>query len=409
MPVAPNTSASMIVRTFNPIDPNPNAKYNIYNLGQNQFLAADNPIGVIGDNWNFAGPGAVDWDFARSTIDLFVSRPNAAINANDFFVYNISGNALAGSRSLGSIGQPWQVAGFGYFVRSNFGQADMMMSGVLTPGNVTYRLYDTENNQFVSSGVVAVVGTNWRTAGFGTYATNAIDDPNSFAGLMVLQDTTSPRMVAYAFRDGGLVNLPDKSDFADIGSEWTVVGFGNFSSQFPLGMITRYTGTNPALQNQFLIYDIVQTFDQNNTPIYTAKLSNADVGFGPGVLTKIGSNAVVVGFAPISATPSVERVPADMVLRDTNTGKFYVCDIQDDKVTFSGELPQLSTSPIPASWTVGGIAPDFSATASAGATAQLAQAMAGFGDGSGAADGLNTTPPGADASQQQFLATPQHA
>ena len=44
MPVAPNTSASMIVRTFNPIDPNPNAKYNIYNLGQNQFLAADNPI-----------------------------------------------------------------------------------------------------------------------------------------------------------------------------------------------------------------------------------------------------------------------------------------------------------------------------------------------------------------------------
>jgi len=179
MPVAPNTSASMIVRTATP-----NAVYNIYNLGQNQMLAAATPIGAIGDNWNFAGPGAVNWDFAIGTIDLFVSRPNAAINANDFFVYNISGNALAGSKSLGSIGQPWQVAGFGYFVRSNFGQADMMMSGVLTPGQVTYRLYDTENNQFVSSGVVAVVGSNWKTAGFGTYVTNAIDDPNSFAGLM---------------------------------------------------------------------------------------------------------------------------------------------------------------------------------------------------------------------------------
>jgi hypothetical protein len=29
-----------------------------------------------------------------------------------------------------------QVAGFGYFVRSDFGQADMMMSGVVTPGQV---------------------------------------------------------------------------------------------------------------------------------------------------------------------------------------------------------------------------------------------------------------------------------
>ena len=392
MPVAPNTSASMIVRTATP-----NAVYNIYNLGQNQMLAAATPIGVIGDNWNFAGPGAVDWDFAIGTIDLFVSRPNAAINANDFFVYNISGNALAGSKSLGSIGQPWQVAGFGYFVRSDFGQADMMMSGVLTPGQVTYRLYDTENNQFVSGGVVAVVGDNFKTAGFGTYAT-----PDSFAGLMVLKDSTSATMLAYAFRNGALVNLPAQQNFASTGSDWTVLGFGNFSSQFPLGMITRYSGTNPTLQNEFLIYDIVQTFDQNNTPIYTAVLSNVDAGFGPGVLiapNTVGSNAVLAGFAPISTT--VERLPADMVLRDTSTGKFYVYDIQNDQIAFSGELPQLPASPIPPTWTVGGIAPDFSA--------QLAQAMAGLGGGSGAADGLNTAPLGADTSQQQFLTAPQHA
>jgi hypothetical protein len=398
MPVAPNTSASMIVRTATP-----NAVYNIYNLGQNQMLAAATPIGAIGDNWNFAGPGAVDWDFAISTIDLFVSRPNAAINANDFFVYNISGNALTGSKSLGSIGQPWQVAGFGYFVRSDFGQADMMMSGVVTPGQVTYRLYDTENNQFVSGGVVAVVGDNFKTAGFGTYAT-----PDSFAGLMVLKDSTSATMLAYAFRNGALVNLPAQQNFAGIGSDWTVVGFGNFSSQFPLGMITRYSGTNPTLQNEFLIYDIIQTFDQNNTPIYTAALS----GVNNGVLiapNTVGSNAVLAGFAPISATPSVERVPADMVLRDTITGKFYVYDIKDDALTFSGELPQLSTSPIPASWTVGGIAPDFSATTGSGSASQLVQAMAGFGGDSGAAAGLNAAPLGADASQQQFLAAPQHA
>jgi hypothetical protein len=397
MPAAPNTSASMIVRTATP-----NAVYNIYNLGQNQMLAAATPIGAIGDNWNFAGPGAVGWDFAISTIDLFVSRPNAAINANDFFVYNISGNALTGSKSLGSIGQPWQVAGFGYFVRSDFGQADMMMSGVVTPGQVTYRLYDTENNQFASSGVVAVVGDNFKTAGFGTYVT-----PDSFAGLMVLKDGTSPTMLAYAFRDGALVNLPGQQNFASIGSEWTVVGFGNFSSEFPLGMITRYAGTNPALQNEFLIYDIIQTFDQNNTPVYTAALSDVNNGVLIAPNT-VGSNAVLAGFAPISAAPSVERVPADMVLRDTNTGKFYVYDIQNDQITFSGELPQLSTSPIPASWTVGGIAPDFSATTGSGSASQLVQAMAGF-SGGGAGESLNTAPLNAETSQQPLLTTPQHA
>jgi hypothetical protein len=41
--------------------------------------------------------------------------------------------------------------------------------------------------------------------------------------------------------------------------------------------------------------------------------------------------------------------------------------------------------------------------------ASLVQAMAGFGGDGGAADSLNTTPAGADPSQQQFLATPQHA
>ena len=45
----------------------------------------------------------------------------------------------------------------------------------------------------------------------------------------------------------------------------------------------------------------------------------------------------------------------------------------------------------------------------AGSTSQLVQAMASFGGGSGAADGLNAVSLGADMSQQTFLTTPQHA
>jgi len=42
-----------------------------------------------------------------------------------------------------------------------------------------------------------------------------------------------------------------------------------------------------------------------------------------------------------------------------------------------------------------------------GSTSQLVQAMAGFGDGSGAAGGLNAAPLAADSSQQSFLTAPQ--
>jgi hypothetical protein len=42
-------------------------------------------------------------------------------------------------------------------------------------------------------------------------------------------------------------------------------------------------------------------------------------------------------------------------------------------------------------------------------TAQLVQAMAGFGSGDCAGECLNTVRLGADTSQQQLLTTPQHA
>jgi hypothetical protein len=46
---------------------------------------------------------------------------------------------------------------------------------------------------------------------------------------------------------------------------------------------------------------------------------------------------------------------------------------------------------------------------SAPQVAQLVQAMASFGGGSGAGESLNTVLLGADTSQQPFLTTPQHA
>jgi hypothetical protein len=62
-------------------------------------------------------------------------------------------------------------------------------------------------------------------------------------------------------------------------------------------------------------------------------------------------------------------------------------------------------------WQLGGFAadpPSGSMGSSDGSTAQLVQAMAGFGGGSGAADGLNASVVNAGTSEQTFLTTPQH-
>ena len=65
-------------------------------------------------------------------------------------------------------------------------------------------------------------------------------------------------------------------------------------------------------------------------------------------------------------------------------------------------------------WQLGGFAADApggSAAAMGGASqvGQLVQAMAGFGGGSGAADGLNTLPVPGETSQQPLLTLPAHA
>jgi hypothetical protein len=65
-------------------------------------------------------------------------------------------------------------------------------------------------------------------------------------------------------------------------------------------------------------------------------------------------------------------------------------------------------------WQLGGFAADAPGASSAAMggssqVGQLVQAMASFGAGSGAADGLNPITAGTDTAQQPLLTAPQHA
>jgi hypothetical protein len=94
-------------------------------------------------------------------------------------------------------------------------------------------------------------------------------------------------------------------------------------------------------------------------------------------------------------------------LRNANTGQFQVYNIANNQITGSAALGQVGLE-----WQLGGFAPVASTGSAASMgdsnpTAQLVQAMAGFGGG--AADISNTAPLTSHSSQQSFLTTPQHA
>jgi hypothetical protein len=116
------------------------------------------------------------------------------------------------------------------------------------------------------------------------------------------------------------------------------------------------------------------------------------------VLGTVGLEWQVAGFGPISGAGK-----SDMVLRNVNTGAFQAYNIANNQLTGSTSLGAVGLE-----WQLGGLAadPPAGAMGSADSTPQLVQAMAGFGGGGGTADGLNTAPLGADASQQTFLTQP---
>jgi hypothetical protein len=121
---------------------------------------------------------------------------------------------------------------------------------------------------------------------------------------------------------------------------------------------------------------------------------------GAAFLGTVGLDWQFAGVAPVHAAGAT-----DLVLRNVNTGQFEVYDIANNQITGAAPLGAVGLD-----WQLGGFAvdpPTVSGTFTDISNDQLVQAMAGFGDGSGAADDSNDVFVGDDTSQQSFLTTPR--
>ncbi|HMC09881.1 MAG TPA: hypothetical protein VKH44_01270, partial [Pirellulaceae bacterium] len=215
---------------------------------------------------------------------------------------------------------------------------------------------------------------------------------------MVLRNSGTGAFQVYDISNNVLIPAPTPPGVTpSVGLNWQFSGIGNFSSNpGESDLLLRDTDPASPTAGQLRLYDIV---NNTITPV-------------PGPLTTIGLEWQFAGVAPIRGADA-----SDLVLRNVNTGAFQVYNIANNQLMGSAPLGQVGSE-----WQLGGFAATFffppnvgppldsssQPDAMDGSTAQLVQAMAGFGGGSGTAESLNTVPLSAETSQQPLLTTPQH-
>src|SRR6516164_285251 len=303
---------------------------------------------------------------AGTTADMILRGSNNSFVPGQYKIYDIGSNAILAGSKLGQVGTDWQFAGLGGFNGTD--TTDMLLRSASTGG---FEVYDISNNNITNAAFLGNVGLNWQVMGFGNFSSRGESDMilrNSNTGGLEVYDIANNQLTGAAF-------------IGNVGVEWQFSGVGNFSSvPGETDLLLRNVNTGG-----------LEVYDINNSQLTNAAFIGA-----------VGLEWQFAGIAPVHAAGA-----SDLVLRNVNSGAFEVYDIANNQLTGAAPLGAVGLD-----WQLGSFAadPPTGSMGGSGSTSQLVQAMAGFGGGSGAADGLNTAPLGADTSQQQtFLTTPQHA
>ena len=261
-----------------------------------------------------------------------------------FEIYDISNNNITNSVAMGQVGLEWTVSGFGNF-SSKPGETDMLMRSSNTG---QFEVYDISNNAITSSMGIGQVGLEWQVAGFGDFSGRAGE-----TGDMLMRDTQSGAFEVYDISNN---QISYASPMGQVGLEWTVAGFGDFSGNTnETDMLMRNSSTGA-----FELYDIS---------------GNAITSAVP--MGQVGLEWQVAGFGPINGAGA-----SDMLMRDSNNGTFEIYDIANNQITSAASMGQVGLE-----WSVAGITTD--PPGASPANAQLVQAIAA----SASIDGAAASPP----------------
>jgi hypothetical protein len=324
--------------------------YEIYDIGSNSILAAYR-LGQVGTDYKYVGLAGF---FGTDTTDMMLRSSTTG----SFEVYDISNNNITNAAALGAVGLEFQFGCFGNF--NSRGESDMILRN---SNNGGLEVYDISSNRITGAAFMGTVGLDWQVSGVSNHgAESDMVLRNSGTGGVEIYDINNNQITGAGF-------------LGAVGLDWQVSGFGDFSTRNEGDMLLRNKNTGG-----------LELYDISNNQITAAFF-----------LGNIGLDWQYAGVAPIHGPGA-----SDLVLRNVNTGQFEVYDIANNQLVGATLLGSAGLD-----WSLGGFAID--PPDSDGSTSQLVQAMAGFGGGSGAAEGLNPSAASVDSLQQGLLTTPQHA
>jgi len=237
-------------------------------------------------------------------------------NSGDYEIYDLGNNAIQGAAELGQIGLQWQVAGVGGFNGSE--TSDMILredSGTLAG---SFEVYDVSNNNITNSAAMGQVGMEWQVSGFGDFSSRGGETD------MLMRNSNSGAFEVYDISNNQITSA---APMGQVGLEWSVAGFGDFSTQSnESDMLMRNSNTGV-----FEVYDI------SSNQITSA-----------GSMGQVGLEWSVAGFGDFSGNAN----ETDMLMRNNNTGAFEIYDIRGNTITSAGPMGQVGLE-----WQVVGFGP----------------------------------------------------
>ena len=182
---------------------------------------------------------------------------------------------------------------------SRAGETDMLMRNSNTGA---FEVYDISNNAITFATGMGQVGLEWTVSGFGDFSGRAGE-----TGDMLIRNSNTGQFEVYDISNN---QITFASGMGQVGLEWTVAGFGDFSGHAnETDMLMRNSNTGA-----FELFDI----------------ANNQITFA-GPMGQVGLEWQVVGFGPMGGAGT-----GDMLMRNSNTGAFEVFDIVDNQITDRG-------------------------------------------------------------------------
>ena len=161
-------------------------------------------------------------------------------NNGNYEIYGIGSNAILTAAALGQIGLEWQVAGLGDF--SGTDTSDMLTRD---SNNGVFEVYDIRNNQITSAAPIGQVGHGMVGGGLWRFFDTRQRDRHADA-----QQQHTGNFEVYDISNN---TITFAAPMGQVGMEWTIAGFGDFSgrvNETDMLMRNNNTGAFEVLRHQ---------------------------------------------------------------------------------------------------------------------------------------------------------------